>query len=132
MDNITDVDGDFFRGTRYLILDRDAKYFDGFRNVLVREGRWARKFYRGLTRDFVSVLCRSRSACSASGPANSSVGASELGDLRVAPGNRLIDLKRSRLIGEGVPRRGLLNLPRACCAGAALKMPGLPSDLMRP
>ena len=67
--NITDVDGDFFRGKRYLNLDRDAKYTDGFRNVLVREDGWARKFYRWLTRDFVSGLCGSRSAYSASGPA---------------------------------------------------------------
>jgi putative transposase len=36
--NITDVDDGFLRGKRYLILDRDAKYSDGFRNVLVREG----------------------------------------------------------------------------------------------
>src|ERR1700690_1654918 len=63
---------------------------------------------------------------------NSVAGASELGDLWVAPGNRLIDLKRSRVIGEGVPRRRLLNLPRACCAGTALKMRRSPSDLMRP
>jgi integrase-like protein len=36
--NITDVDEGFLRGKRYLILDRDAKYSDGFRNALVREG----------------------------------------------------------------------------------------------
>jgi hypothetical protein len=36
--NITDMDGGFLRGKRYLILDRDAKYSDGFRNALVREG----------------------------------------------------------------------------------------------
>jgi len=36
--NITDVDDQFLRGKRYLILDRDTKYTDGFRNVLVREG----------------------------------------------------------------------------------------------
>jgi len=36
--NVTDVGDGFLRGTRYLILDRDAKYADGFRNVLVREG----------------------------------------------------------------------------------------------
>ena len=36
--NITDVDDGFLRGTRYLILDRDAKYSDGFRNVLVQGG----------------------------------------------------------------------------------------------
>jgi putative transposase len=36
--NITDVDDGFLRGKRYLVLDRDAKYSDGFRNVLVREG----------------------------------------------------------------------------------------------
>jgi transposase InsO family protein len=35
--NITDVEGGFLRGKQYLILDRDAKYSDGFRNVLVRE-----------------------------------------------------------------------------------------------
>ncbi len=36
--NITDGDDGFLRGKRYLVLDRDAKYSDGFRNVLVREG----------------------------------------------------------------------------------------------
>ena len=36
--NITDVDDGFLRGKRYLILDRDAKYSDGFRSLLVREG----------------------------------------------------------------------------------------------
>jgi putative transposase len=36
--NITDLDDGFLRGKRYLILDRDAKYSGGFRNVLVREG----------------------------------------------------------------------------------------------
>jgi hypothetical protein len=36
--NITDMDDGFLRGKRYVILDRDAKYSDGFRNVLVREG----------------------------------------------------------------------------------------------
>jgi putative transposase len=36
--NITDVNDGFLRGKRYLILDRDAKYTDEFRNVLVREG----------------------------------------------------------------------------------------------
>jgi hypothetical protein len=69
MRNITDVDDGFLRGKRYLILGRDAKYSDGFRNVLVREDRRARKFYRWLTRDFVSRLCGSRSAYSASGAA---------------------------------------------------------------
>jgi putative transposase len=36
--NVTDVDGSFLRGTRYLILDQDAKYTDEFRNILDREG----------------------------------------------------------------------------------------------
>jgi putative transposase len=36
--NIIDVSDGFLRGKRYLILDRDAKYTDEFRNVLVREG----------------------------------------------------------------------------------------------
>jgi putative transposase len=36
--NVTDVDGGFLRGTRYLILDRDAKYTDEFRNILDGEG----------------------------------------------------------------------------------------------
>jgi putative transposase len=36
--NITDVDDGFLRSKWYLILDRDAKYSDAFRNVLVREG----------------------------------------------------------------------------------------------
>jgi len=36
--NITDVDDGFLRGKRYLILDRDTKYSEAFRGVLVREG----------------------------------------------------------------------------------------------
>jgi putative transposase len=36
--NVTDAEDGFLRGTRYLILDRDAKYSDEFRNALVREG----------------------------------------------------------------------------------------------
>jgi transposase InsO family protein len=36
--NVTDVGDGFLRGTRYLIVDRDTKYTDEFRNVLVREG----------------------------------------------------------------------------------------------
>ena len=36
--NVTDVDAGFLRGKRHLILDRDAKYSDAFRTVLVREG----------------------------------------------------------------------------------------------
>ena len=36
--NITDVDGGFLCGKRYLILDRDAKYSEGFRHLLVRDG----------------------------------------------------------------------------------------------
>jgi putative transposase len=36
--NITDVDEGFLRGARYLILDRDKKYTEEFRNVLDREG----------------------------------------------------------------------------------------------
>ena len=36
--NITDVGGGFLRGKRYLILDRDTKYSEAFRGVLVREG----------------------------------------------------------------------------------------------
>src|SRR5450759_3325022 len=44
--NISDVDDGLLRGKSHLNLDRDAKYSDGFRNLLVREGRWARKFYR--------------------------------------------------------------------------------------
>jgi putative transposase len=36
--NITDTEAGFLRNTRYLILDRDTKYTDEFRNVLVREG----------------------------------------------------------------------------------------------
>jgi putative transposase len=36
--NVTDVEEGFLRGTRYLILDRDTKYSDEFRGVLVREG----------------------------------------------------------------------------------------------
>jgi putative transposase len=36
--NLTDLDDGFLRGKRYLILDRDTKYSDVFRDVLVREG----------------------------------------------------------------------------------------------
>jgi putative transposase len=36
--NITDMDGGFLCDMRFLILDRDAKYSEGFREVLVREG----------------------------------------------------------------------------------------------
>jgi putative transposase len=36
--NITAVDGGFLRGTRYLILDRDAKYSSDFCGFLAREG----------------------------------------------------------------------------------------------
>jgi putative transposase len=36
--NVTDANGGFLRGKRHLILDRDAKYSDAFRTVLVREG----------------------------------------------------------------------------------------------
>lgn len=36
--NITDVDGGFLCGKRILILDRDAKYSEGFRQLLMREG----------------------------------------------------------------------------------------------
>jgi putative transposase len=38
--NLTDLNDDFLRERRYLILDRDTKYSDAFhRGVLVREGR---------------------------------------------------------------------------------------------
>ena len=36
--NITDQDAGFLRGTRYVLLDRDTKYSEAFRNLLVREG----------------------------------------------------------------------------------------------
>ena len=36
--NLTDAEDGILRGKRYLILDRDTKYTDEFRNVLVREG----------------------------------------------------------------------------------------------
>ena len=36
--NLIDLNGGFLRGKRYLILDRDTKYSDAFRSVLVREG----------------------------------------------------------------------------------------------
>ena len=36
--NLTDLNDGFRRGKRYLILDRDTKYSDAFRSVLVREG----------------------------------------------------------------------------------------------
>jgi putative transposase len=36
--NLTDLNDGFLRGKRYLILDRDSKYCDAFRRVLVREG----------------------------------------------------------------------------------------------
>jgi hypothetical protein len=36
--NVTDLEEAFSRGKRDLILDRDTKYSDEFRNVVVREG----------------------------------------------------------------------------------------------
>ena len=36
--NLTDLNDGFLRGKHYLILDRDTKYSDAFRSVLVREG----------------------------------------------------------------------------------------------
>jgi transposase InsO family protein len=36
--NATDAEDGFLRGPRHLILDRDTKYSDEFRNALVREG----------------------------------------------------------------------------------------------
>src|SRR5450759_1454900 len=36
--NLTDPNDGFLRGKRYLILDRDTKYSDALRSVLVREG----------------------------------------------------------------------------------------------
>jgi len=36
--NVTDAEEGFLHGTRYLILDRDTKYSDEFRNALAREG----------------------------------------------------------------------------------------------
>jgi hypothetical protein len=36
--NLTDLNDGFLRGKRYLMLDRDTKYSDAFRSVLVREG----------------------------------------------------------------------------------------------
>src|SRR5450631_4187728 len=36
--NLTNLNDGFLRGKRYLILDRDTKYSDAFRSVLVREG----------------------------------------------------------------------------------------------
>jgi putative transposase len=35
--NVTDVEAGFLRGKRYVILDRDTKYTDEFRRILVRE-----------------------------------------------------------------------------------------------
>jgi putative transposase len=36
--NVTDLNSGFLCGKRYLILDRDTKYCDAFRSILVREG----------------------------------------------------------------------------------------------
>jgi hypothetical protein len=36
--NLIDVDDGFLCGKRYLILDRDTKYSDAFRDILIREG----------------------------------------------------------------------------------------------
>jgi hypothetical protein len=36
--NLTDAGDQFFHRTRFLIMDRDAKYSDAFRNILTREG----------------------------------------------------------------------------------------------
>jgi hypothetical protein len=38
--NLTDLEEGFLPGTRHLILDRDAKYTDQFRNVLVGANAW--------------------------------------------------------------------------------------------
>ena len=35
---VTDLNEGFLRGKRHLILDRDTKYCDAFRSILVREG----------------------------------------------------------------------------------------------
>ncbi len=36
--NVTDLNEDFLRGKRFLILDRDTKYCEALRGILVREG----------------------------------------------------------------------------------------------
>lgn len=36
--NLTDPEDEFFRSTRFLIMDRDTKYCDAFRGLLAREG----------------------------------------------------------------------------------------------
>jgi hypothetical protein len=36
--NLTDSEETFLRGIRFLIMDRDAKYTEGFRDLLAREG----------------------------------------------------------------------------------------------
>jgi putative transposase len=36
--NITDVTDGFLRDKRYLLLDRDTKYSEAFRGILVRDG----------------------------------------------------------------------------------------------
>jgi hypothetical protein len=40
--NLTDLNDGFLRGKRYLILDRDTKYSEALRSVLVREGMQGR------------------------------------------------------------------------------------------
>ena len=36
--NLTDPEETFLRGIRFLIMDRDTKYTEGFRGLLAREG----------------------------------------------------------------------------------------------
>jgi putative transposase len=68
--NVTDADAGFLRGKQYLILDRDAKYSDAFRTLLVREGihvirlsprspnlnSYAERFLRSLKEECLSRL----------------------------------------------------------------------------
>jgi transposase InsO family protein len=68
--NVTDASDGFLRGTRYLILDRDAKYSDEFRNVLVRESvhvvrlpprspnlnAFAERFVRSIKEEYLSRM----------------------------------------------------------------------------
>jgi putative transposase len=68
--NVTDAEAGFLRGKQHLVLDRDAKYSDAFRTVLVREGihvirlpprspnlnSYAERFVRSLKEECLSRL----------------------------------------------------------------------------
>lgn len=54
--NCTDLADGFLRGKRYLILDRDTKYCDTFRGVLLREGIEVVRFVRSIKEECLSRM----------------------------------------------------------------------------